>query len=119
MKVCKDYMTVEDLQETCRKMKLTTEGLKCDLIGRILSHEPTETTCIETFSRGIQTIDEYPVPNKNLQHKYVFKKIFSNGFFKSILVFGATVGVSILSSHFLFNKYETLEIPVAVKRSWW
>lgn len=114
-------MTVPELQELCEKLNLSSEGLKRELIARLINYTPNADENIDqttqtgelrntpTSMAKVEKINQStPDSSKNYFNDAVLKWIFAVGF---VVVVGAMVLMLI------FN-VSNEKIEINVKRPW-
>lgn len=128
MNVSKNFLTVRELQEICEKMNLSTDGVKHELIERLVnsarnvsseSNSQSSSSSImpeltlQKMDQATQTADESTT--KILNDKFWFQNIRNGAFLKVFFAIAFSVGCYALFH--LFIKIEK-KIEITVKRPW-
>lgn len=118
--LAKNFLTVEELKNICEKMNLPTDGLKSELIERILNFEPltsSSSTKPNYTTHGTQTSNEILVSKFN-GHRTTGTNVWNPSFIWKVLIFIGFFGSCLALAQFFFTGYENIEIPVKKSFFW-
>lgn len=138
----KTYLVSAELQELCKKLNLPVDGVREELVERLINFDPakplkinisrsTQTVCdhpltpslpppppnqIQTISHLSQTVCDHPLtppPNK-IQKKQSKWGFLNAGFWNALIAIGLVINCMVIA--YLFGENQTVEVPV--KKSW-
>lgn len=105
----KDFLTVPELQDLCEKLNLSPEGLKRDLIGRVINFAPNSVGTVHQSTQTDEMLNTAPMKSAT--------SYFNDRILKWIFGFGFTVAVGAMMLMMFFNGSDEI-IEVTVQRPW-